>query len=91
MLRLVRSVGLVRAQGFAPSATAQRLLANKAGSKDELDDDSFELLPPGASMKDPLYGLRCGGGLGAPGWALGHQVRGRAGRAARQPALTQFI
>lgn len=57
MLTLFRTIapGLVRS-GARPITSTPRLLASGNDKHDEFDDDVFELLPPGSSMKDPLYG-----------------------------------
>ncbi|KAL6774608.1 hypothetical protein ACKKBG_A25645 [Auxenochlorella protothecoides x Auxenochlorella symbiontica] len=57
MLRVVRAAGLLRTRAAPSCSCAGRLFSGKSKPTDELDDASYELLPPGASMKDPLYGL----------------------------------
>lgn len=59
MLRVVQFAGQLRARAGSSAPSLHRLFAGKANDHSDLDDDVYELLPPGASMKDPLYGLRC--------------------------------
>ena len=57
MLRVVQFAGQLRARAGSSAPSLHRLFAGKANDHSDLDDDVYELLPPGASMKDPLYGL----------------------------------
>lgn len=58
MLRVAQVAGQLRARASTCTPSLHRLFAGKTKDHSDLDDDVYELLPPGASMKDPLYGLR---------------------------------
>ncbi|KAL4440151.1 hypothetical protein ABPG75_003152 [Micractinium tetrahymenae] len=58
--RLVSS-SLLR-QGTSAAAAPARQFAAAPQKPAEEDDDSFELLPPGCSLKDPTYGRSFGAG-----------------------------
>jgi hypothetical protein len=56
-----RAVGALFGRSVALEAAATRSLATAPPQRpSEEDDDAFELLPPGCSLKDPTYGRSFG-------------------------------